>query len=329
MQQRTVEQIGRAPVPQIIVIPKDRFSWCASSGVCHKREYHFVWSRKLHSLFTRHHVCPEFSWHDISGRTKFGWCPSGIGVNVWSHCQLFGLQSAHADGADEIDAPLDDVPSTGLNGVDRVTGASLFVKVVKTRRWRLRHMLATFAGILEEHRTGGAERAMVLTTSLRRSGDNGKDGGRGMRGIESERERFICPAFHFHPRSQHAMWSSPRSRARFNRACVRCPLVLLPGMLFLQHGCVNLEDRPLSSMAWTRAERAADSVSAAVCVSSAKQWLLIRSFMVSCVSPIAGRSSCDSVSGSESTTWCQDVISVNDCCRPHKYAAKGCGGTSR
>ena len=169
MQQRTVEQIGRAPVPQIIVIPKDRFSWCASSGVCHKREYHFVWSRKLHLLFTRHHVCPEFSWHDISGRTMFGWCPSGIGVNVWSHCQLFGLESAHADGADEIDAPLDDVPSTGL--------------------WRLRHMLATFAGILEEHRTGGAARAMALTISWRRSGDNGKDGGCGMRGIESERER--------------------------------------------------------------------------------------------------------------------------------------------
>ena len=160
MQQRTVEQIGRAPVPQIIAIPKDRFSWCASSGVCHKREYHFVWSRKLHLLFTRHHVCPEFSWHDISGRTKFGWCSSGIGVNVWSHCQLFGLQSAHADGADEIDAPLDDVPSTGLNGVDRVTRASLFVKVV---------MLATFAGILEEHRTGGAARAMALTISWRRS----------------------------------------------------------------------------------------------------------------------------------------------------------------
>ena len=205
--------------------------------------------------------------------------------------------------------PLDDVPSTGL--------------------WRLRHMLATFAWILEEHRTGGAARAMALTISWRRSGDNGKDGGCGMRGIESERERFTCPAFHFHPRSQHAMWSSPRSRARFNRACVRCPWVLLSEMLFLQHGCVNLEDRPLSSMAWTRAERAADSVSAAVCVSSSKQWLLIRSFMVSCVSPIAGRSSCDSVSGSESTTWCQDVISVNDCCRPQKYAAKGCGGTSR
>ena len=31
----------------------------------------------------------------------------------------FGLQSAHADGADEVDAVLDDVPSAGLNGVDR------------------------------------------------------------------------------------------------------------------------------------------------------------------------------------------------------------------
>ena len=58
----------------------------------------------------------------------------------------FGLQSAHADGADEIDAHLDDVPSAGLNGVDRVIGTSLIVKVVKTRRCRLRHILATVAG---------------------------------------------------------------------------------------------------------------------------------------------------------------------------------------
>ena len=75
----------------------------------------------------------------------------------------FSLQSAHADGAGETDALLDDVPSPGLNGVDRVIGASPIVKVVTTRGCRRRYMLATVAGILEEHRTGGAERAMALT----------------------------------------------------------------------------------------------------------------------------------------------------------------------
>ena len=34
----------------------------------------------------------------------------------------FGIQGAHADGADEFEAPLADVPSAGLNGVDRVVG---------------------------------------------------------------------------------------------------------------------------------------------------------------------------------------------------------------
>ena len=130
-------------------------------------------------------------------------------------------------------------------------------------------------------------------------------------------------AFHSHPRSQHAMWSSPRSKARFNRARVRRALASLSttAMLFLQQGGVNPAGRPLSSMAWSRALRAADSAS--------RISPLTEVFMVRCVSPIAGRSSCDSVSGSESTTWCQDVISVPVCCRPHKYAAKGCGGTSR
>ena len=51
----------------------------------------------------------------------------------------FGLQSAHADGADETDALLDDVPCAGLNGVDRVIGASLILKVialeVQKERW--------------------------------------------------------------------------------------------------------------------------------------------------------------------------------------------------
>ena len=90
----------------------------------------------------------------------------------------FGLQSAHADGADEIDALLDDVPSAGLNGVDRVIGASLIVKVVTTRGCRRRYVLATVVGILEEHRrTGGAERAMALTNFGQEADDNGKGGG--------------------------------------------------------------------------------------------------------------------------------------------------------
>ena len=72
-------------------------------------------------------------------------------------------------------------------------------------------------------------------------------------------EKFSCPscrarsraAFHSHPWSQHAIWSSPRSRARFNRACVRRALASLSttAMLFLQHGGVNPAGGPASSMA--------------------------------------------------------------------------------
>ena len=60
---------------------------------------------------------------------SLGGCSSGIGVNVGGHMTnvlekprgrsmtaTFGLQSAHADGADEIDALLGGVPSAGLNG---------------------------------------------------------------------------------------------------------------------------------------------------------------------------------------------------------------------
>ena len=115
------------------------------------------------------------------------------------------------------------------------------------------------------------------------------------------------------------MWNSPRSRARFNRACVRRVLASLSttAMLFLQHGGVNHSRRWRGpALCAPRIRRAAflrkvlTAKSVAACVSFTKQWLLIRSFMVRCVSPTAGRSSCDSVSGSESTTWCQDVISV-------------------
>ena len=47
--------------------------------------------------------------------------------------------------------------------------------------------------------------------------------------------------FHSHARSQHSMWSSPRSRARFNRACVRRALASLSttAMTFVQRGGVN------------------------------------------------------------------------------------------
>ena len=48
----------------------------------------------------------------------------------------FGLQGAHAESADEFDALLDDVQSAGLSGVDRLNGASLTAKVIKTRECR-------------------------------------------------------------------------------------------------------------------------------------------------------------------------------------------------
>ena len=69
--------------------------------------------------------------------------------------------------------------------MDRVIGVSLIVKVVTTKGCRRRHMLATVAGILEEHRTGGAERAMALTNFGEEADDNGKGGGRGERGQAS------------------------------------------------------------------------------------------------------------------------------------------------
>ena len=62
--------------------------------------------------------------------------------------------------------------------------------------------------------------------------------------------RAARAAFHSHPWSQLAMWSSPRSRTRFNRACVRRALASLSTteMLFLQSGGVNPAGTPLSSM---------------------------------------------------------------------------------
>ena len=48
----------------------------------------------------------------------------------------FGLQGAHAESADEFDALLDDAQNAGLSGVDRLDGASLNAKVIKTRECR-------------------------------------------------------------------------------------------------------------------------------------------------------------------------------------------------
>ena len=69
--------------------------------------------------------------------------------------------------------------------------------------------------------------------------------------------RAARAAFHFHSRSQHAMWSSPRSRAS-RRAL---PSLSTTAMMFLRRGSANPAGRRLSSMAWSRALRAADSAS--------------------------------------------------------------------
>ena len=117
---------------------------------------------------------------------------------------------------------------------------------------------STRAGILEEHRTGGAvksdgtdeflgkkpatmERAAVAEAwpSIESGSVKENDGGGwqlffrileklGERSSLARRAvRAARAAFHSHPGSQHAMWSSPRSRARFNRACVRRALASL------------------------------------------------------------------------------------------------------
>ena len=75
--------------------------------------------------------------------------------------------------------------------------------------------------------------------------------------------RAARAAFHSHARSLHAMWCHPRSRARFNRACVRRALAPLSttAMMFFQRGGANLARLPLSSMAWSRALRGVGSAS--------------------------------------------------------------------
>ena len=77
--------------------------------------------------------------------------------------------------SDRVDALLKDVHDAGPSGVVRVIGASLIVKIVKTGRCRLRHMLEAVAGILVEHRTGSADKAMALACVGEEADDIGKE----------------------------------------------------------------------------------------------------------------------------------------------------------
>ena len=76
---------------------------------------------------------------------------------------IFGLQGAHEKGADEFDALLEDVHDAGLSGVVGVIGASLIVKIVKTGRCRLRHILEAVAGIWSNIVREVQKKAMALT----------------------------------------------------------------------------------------------------------------------------------------------------------------------
>ena len=100
----------------------------------------------------------------------------------------FRPSGAHEKGADEFDPLLEDVHNAGLCAVVRVIGASLIVKIVKTRRCRLRHMLEAVAGILVEHRAGSAVKATELTSVGEQADDIGKDIGRGKYGQASNPE---------------------------------------------------------------------------------------------------------------------------------------------
>ena len=98
--------------------------------------------------------------------------------------------------------------------------------------------------------------------------------------------------------------SMPRVPERFDRACAcrALPSLSTTAMTFLQHGGVNLAGRPASSMAWSRALRAADSASRISPLSfDGDKRCRIRqfyeavasdrsSFFFSCVSPSAGES---------------------------------------
>ena len=151
----------------------------------------------------------------------------------------------------------------------------------------------------------------------------------------------VPAAFHSHTRIQHAMWSSSCSRARFNRAHVRRALASLSttAMMFLQRGGANPAGRPLSSMAWSRALRAADSASRISPLSfDGDKRGRMRQFCEAVAfdqkflwSDVSLRLLADPVRfrWSESTTWCHDVVSVPNGCRSRQHASKSCGGSSR
>ena len=75
----TEEQFRDVPRPQtqeqiaevVRVVPTEHLSWGSNSEVYHKRECHSAWSEECHFLYPRQHACPVFSWHDMSGRTKY------------------------------------------------------------------------------------------------------------------------------------------------------------------------------------------------------------------------------------------------------------------
>ena len=100
-----MEQIGDVPVPQtqeqiakgVIVIPQEHLSWCSSSEIYPKREYHSAWSkespRQTRVRFAADMKC--LAEKSIDGSS------CGIGVNVEPYCQRSGKTSggAHAESA--------------------------------------------------------------------------------------------------------------------------------------------------------------------------------------------------------------------------------------
>ena len=57
-----------------IVIPKESFSWCASSEINHKRDHHFVWFRKSNFL-DKTRVLSSAGMTFLTGQS-LGGCPS-------------------------------------------------------------------------------------------------------------------------------------------------------------------------------------------------------------------------------------------------------------
>ena len=79
-------------------------------------------------------------------------------------------------------------------------------------------------------------------------------------------EKLSCPraarasraAFHSHPGSQHAMWSSAfQSKVKSSRVRRALASLSMTAIMFFQRGGANPAGRPPSSMAWSRALRAA------------------------------------------------------------------------